>query len=194
MLVENVQVAAKKWANLNTNKIEETMKFHKVYLMLLILSSSLAFAGTDVQFLEEMTMHHQQAVHMATMADKKLSSSQIKKMNRKIMKDQKKDISRMAKWKKALSAGTTTAKDKDAGMNMPMDMSMTEMNNLKGKDFDAKYVEMMSAHHGQAVSMVQKYLADLSNPNIKSFAEKTAKTQESEIEKMSKMKKDISGQ
>lgn len=172
------------------------MKFHKMPLMFLLLTSSLSFAGTDVQFLEEMTMHHKQAVHMAEMADKKLSSSQVKKMNEKIMIDQKKDIARMAKWKKDLSSGTTATKDKHEGMNMkmPMDMNMSEMENLKGKDFDAKYLEMMSAHHSQAVSMVQKYLSDLSNPNVRSFAEKTAKTQESEIEKMSKMKKDISSQ
>ena len=138
-------------------------------------------------------MHHKQAVDMAKMADKKLSSSAVKKLNKKIMEDQKKDIARMAKWKKELSSDTTTAGDKNAAMNMPMDMNMAEMENLKGKDFDAKYLEMMSAHHSQAVSMVNKYLSDLSNPNVKTFAEKTAKIQESEIDKMSEMKKEISG-
>lgn len=191
MLAENAQVAAKKWPNLNTNEIEKNMKFHKIHLMFLLLISSSAFGGMDAQFLDEMTVHHKQAVHMAKMADKKLSSSDVKKMNKKIMEDQQRDISRMAKWKKELSSKSKASDDKHSGMNMPMDMNMSEMSNLKGKDFDAKYLEMMSTHHSQAVGMVQKYLSDLSNPNVKSFAEKTAKIQGSEIEKMSKMKKEI---
>lgn len=73
-----------------------------MHLIFLLLTSALAFAGTDVQFLEEMTMHHKQAVHMAKMVDKKLSSSDVKKMNKTIMVDQQKDIARMAKWKKEL--------------------------------------------------------------------------------------------
>lgn len=177
------------------------MKFHKMHLIFLLLISSIAFAGMDTQFLDEMTMHHKQAVDMAKMADKKLSSSQVKKMNKKMMEDQKKDIARMNKWKKQVgSASTADAGEGHTGMNMPMDMNMdmnmdmSEMKNLKGKDFDAKYLEMMSAHHGQGISMVQKYLSDLTNPEVKSFAEKTAKTQEMEIEKMSKMKNDISSQ
>ena len=81
MLAENAQVAAKKWLNLNTNKIEGNMKFDKMHLIFLLLISSIAFAGTDIQFLEEMTLHHKQAVDMAKMADKKLSSLEVKKMN-----------------------------------------------------------------------------------------------------------------
>ncbi len=195
MLAENAQVAAKKWLNLNTNKVEENMKLEKIYLALILLISSVAFAGMDAQFLDEMTMHHKQAVEMAKMAGKKLSSSSVRKINKKIMEDQTKDIAKMNKWKKEVGSEPAAAtSEKHAGMDMPMDMNMSEMNNLKGKDFDAKYLEMMSAHHSQAISMVQKYLSDLSNPNVKSFAEKTAKIQESEIEKMSKMKKEISGQ
>ena len=179
------------------------MKFHKMHLILLILISSNAFAGMDAKFLDEMTMHHRQAVDMAKTADKKLSSSQVKKLNKKMMEDQKKEIARMDKWKKQVGSDKTADMGEGhAGMNMPMDMNMnmnmnmnmSEMKDLKGKDFDTKYLEMMSAHHSQAISMVQNYLSDLTNPEVKSFAEKTAKTQESEIEKMSKMKKDISSQ
>lgn len=173
------------------------MKSHKMHLLFLLLTSSLAFAGADVQFLEEMTMHHKQAVDMAKMAEKKLSSSQVKKLNRKMMADQKKEIARMDKWKKQVGSDKTAdTAEEHAGMNMPMEMNMgmSEMKNLKGKDYDAKYLEMMSAHHSQAISMVQKYLSDLTNPEVKSFAEKVAKTQGSEIEKMSKMKEDISSQ
>lgn len=171
------------------------MKFHKMHLIFLLLISSSAFAGMDAQFLDEMMMHHKQAVDMAKSADKKLSSSQVKKMNKKMMEGQKKDIARMDKWKKQVGSDKTAdTVEGHTGMNMPMDMSMSEMKDLKGKDFDTMYLEMMSAHHSQAISMVQKYLSDLTNPEVKSFAEKTAKTQESEIEKMSKMKKDISSQ
>ncbi len=171
------------------------MKFHIIHLIFLILISSSAFAGMDAQFLDEMTMHHKQAVDMAKTADKKLSSSQVKKLNKKMMEDQKKEIARMDKWKKQVGSDKTADMGEGhAGMNMPMDMNMSEMKDLKGKDFDTKYLEMMSVHHSQAISMVQNYLSDLTNPEVKSFAEKIAKTQGLEIEKMSKMKKDISSQ
>ena len=167
------------------------MNLRTSILALLLLTGSFAFAGMDAQFLNEMTMHHQMAVKMAKMAEKKLSAPQVKKMNRKIIEDQKKDIARMQSWKKEVGPSTESSNDMQMGMDMPMDMDMSAMKDLKGKDFDSKYLEMMSAHHSQAVSMVQKYLAELKNPKVKSFAEKTAKMQESEIEKMSKMKEDI---
>lgn len=173
------------------------MKIRKGYLSVFLFVSSIAFAGADSQFLHEMTMHHQQAIDMAKMSERKLVSSQVKKMNSKILKEQKKEVSQMNKWKKKVDAGTvaaTEAGDEHGKMNMNMPMDMSEMKDLGGRDFDIKYLEMMSAHHGQAISMVEKYRTDLSNSDVKRFAEKIAKVQGSEIEKMEKLKKEISSQ
>ena len=153
----------------------------------------------EAQFLHQMSNHHQQAVKMAQMAEKKSSSSEVKKLSRQIVKDQKNEIVQMSKWRNKNTTRPTdmdkhanmgTKKGMDMGIDMDMKMDMSELKKLSGNDFDAKYLDMMSEHHSQAISMVGKYKPDLQDPAIKQFAENIVQVQQKEIEQMTKLKEE----
>ncbi|MFF5233611.1 DUF305 domain-containing protein [Dactylosporangium sp. NPDC000521] len=73
---------------------------------------------------------------------------------------------------------------------MPGMMSSADMAKLKaatGTDFDKLFLQMMIAHHQEAVMMAQAELAHGTNPDAKALAGRIVKTQQAEIVAMQQM-------
>lgn len=140
--------------------------------------------AVEPHFLQMMTDHHQQGVEMAKMAKQKASTKEVKSMSEQIIKDQTKEIAQLQSWK------NKWYKDVDAKMDMPK-MDMTSLENAKGKEFDTAFLEMMSKHHQDAISMTEKVSDKLQHKEVKNFASKTIEKQKSEIAKLDQMKKSM---
>lgn len=157
----------------------------KFVAMLLMFFGLAAFAQntapTDAKFLDQFSEHHKDAIEMAKMAEKKAENKDLKKMAQKMVKDQSKEIDQMKSWRqKYYPQAAKTESD------MPK-MDMSKLESSSGHEFDMAFSEMMAKHHQQGIDMVNGVSKELSNPEIKKFAQNAAKKQEDEKEKLEKM-------
>ena len=71
---------------------------------------------------------------------------------------------------------------------MPPKMEMSSLQSASGKEFDKKYLDMMSKHHESGIDMFEEAESKATNDQIKKFAMKGSQNQEREKEHMEHMK------
>lgn len=155
-------------------------------------SPNAAKAPFDLQFIDTMTMHHQSAVEMARLVEKRSAHDELKKMASKIIDDQQNEIQRMKEWKEKWYP------DKGDALNMEMpgmkesmkDMPMEKLEASQGQRFDAIFIDMMTRHHQGAVQMAQDALKKAQHKEVKDLATTVIEEQKKEITQMSRWKKD----
>jgi uncharacterized protein (DUF305 family) len=149
-------------------------------------SPDAANAPYDLQFLDTMIEHHQDAVNMAKPITAKTDNVELKAFAAKIITDQNKEITQMKNWRKKWFAG------KPAAMNAEMPGMMDSMKgmNMKkleaggGKQLDLRFLDMMTKHHQGAVTMSNEALDKAEHAEIKTLANQIIKAQEAEIKQM----------
>ncbi len=157
------------------------------------------FNDTDVQFLQQMIMHHQQALMMARMAAEQSADPEVKQLAVEIDQEQMPEVEQMSSWlqqwgKPLPSMGPGMAMP---SMSPPMGHGMMPsmrpmpdmgpMQNMSGERFDQLFLQMMIAHHEGAVAMAKAELAGGANPAVKQLAEKIQASQSAQIEQMRQM-------
>lgn len=147
----------------------------------------------DLQFIDTMANHHQGAIEMAEMALKKSNNAELRTFAQKIIDDQKKEITQMKDWREKWYAG----KPESVNMQMPGMMDsmkmmagdeMKKMEAASGKDFDVRFLDMMTPHHAGAVMMAKEALTRAEHPEIKTLAQAIIREQEKEIGQMADWK------
>ncbi|GAA1408815.1 DUF305 domain-containing protein [Catellatospora coxensis] len=157
------------------------------------------FNDTDVQFLQQMIPHHQQALMMAAMAAQKAAGADVKQLAAAIEQEQQPEIDQMSTWLKQWGKPVPSM---GPGMAMPS-MSppmghgmmpsmgpmpdMGQMQNMTGEQFDQMFLQLMIAHHEGAVAMAKAEIAGGANPAVKQLAEKIQSSQNAQIEQMRQM-------
>jgi uncharacterized protein (DUF305 family) len=157
------------------------------------------FNDTDVQFLQQMIPHHQQALMMAQMAAQKAADADVKQLAVEIEQEQKPEIEQMSAWlqqwgKPVPSMGPGMALP---SMSPPMGRGMMpsmgpmpdmgQMQNMTGEQFDRMFLQMMIAHHEDAVAMAKAEIAGGANPAVKQLAAKIQASQTAQIQQMRQM-------
>lgn len=153
-----------------------------------------ADAPYDLQFIDTMTKHHEGAIAMAQMAEKKASSPAIKSFAQKIVADQQKEIAQMNKWRQAWYPGKPSAdsmempgmKDSMQGMD-----SMKKMATMQGEEFDHHFVDMMIPHHQGAITMAKETVQKAEHPEIRVLANQIIAAQDKEVAMMGEWKQDF---
>jgi uncharacterized protein (DUF305 family) len=155
--------------------------------------------GADVEFMQGMIMHHQQAVDMVALLRTHGKSPALKSFGEKISISQSDEIGFMMRWLEARGKPTTMKMDhshmsasemKNMNMLMPGMLTPEQMAALakaRGAQFDHLFLTGMIQHHGGALSMVD----DLFNipgagqdPVLFDFATDIDNTQSAEIKIM----------
>jgi uncharacterized protein (DUF305 family) len=151
--------------------------------------------GVDVMFAQMMIMHHQQAVEMATLAETRASTPQVKTLAAQIKAAQTPEITTMTTWLTAWGETPMPSGSHDMGgmpgmdHSMPGMMSDADMAKLKaasGKSFDKQFLQMMTAHHKGAIEMARTELTNGANPDANALAARITQTQQAEIDTMQK--------
>lgn len=140
----------------------------------------------DVEFLQGMIPHHEQAVDMAGMAVEQAESEQVKELASRIQDAQGPEIEQMRQMLRSIGADETSMDhDRDSmGGGMMSEEEMVEMSEAQGAEFDTMFLEMMIRHHEGAVEMAEKELAEGELAEAKALAQKIIDAQEAEIEEM----------
>ncbi len=121
----------------------------------------------EIDFMQGMIMHHQQAVEMTALIPSHTENKDISLLGARISHSQSDEIGFMRRW--------LTARGESTSMEMPgmpgMDMSghamplmpgmltpeqMDALRNAKGPEFDRLFLTGMIQHHGGALTMVQE--------------------------------------
>lgn len=154
-------------------------------------SPNAAKAPYELQFLDTMAMHHQMAMHMASLVETRSASEHLKGMAKKMMADQEKEIAQLKAWKQQWYAGKPDAVNmKMSGMSESMKgMTGDKLMSAKGEQFDRMFVDMMSQHHKGAIKMAQNAAPKLEHTEVKEFANKLVEMQKKEVAHMAEMKK-----
>ncbi|MFF0316689.1 DUF305 domain-containing protein [Micromonospora sp. NPDC005252] len=158
-------------------------------------SAGAVFNDADVMFAHMMVVHHRQAIEMASLADTRAASSDVKALATKIKQAQQPEIDTMNGWLTAWGrpAPMASASGMDMGMGhgpMPgvmSDADMTQLAKAKGAEFDKQFLTMMISHHQGAITMAQQETAQGSNPDAKTLAAKIIGDQQAEITQMQEL-------
>lgn len=144
----------------------------------------------DVTFAQQMIPHHQQAVLMAQLAPDAGASADVTRLAAEIAGAQQPEITEMRGWLKDWGV-TEMSQDMDhgdmamgAGDGMASDADLAKLQTLRGAEFDALFLQLMTAHHEGAVTMARTEVADGKDDRATKLAREIIATQEKEIATM----------
>jgi uncharacterized protein (DUF305 family) len=152
-----------------------------------------SFNDADVEFVQSMIPHHQQAVMMSQMAESAAGQTRVKKLAGQIEAAQAPEIKQMRGWltawnvEEADAAGHMAMGHGSDGMDMPGMMTTQQMSDLsssKGTTFDEMFLTMMIEHHEGAIDMANTVKTDGKNPDVGKLADAIIKGQTAEIATM----------
>jgi uncharacterized protein (DUF305 family) len=152
-----------------------------------------SYSPDDVQFVQDMIPHHNQAMQMAELVGDRTNRSELLDVSGRIDASQEDEIKFMQQWldERGEAVPDPTAHDAMhtshdmAGMASPQQMS--ELADGEGMAFDRLFLQLMIAHHEGAVKMVEELLdqpGSAYDPVLFEFANDVTNDQTAEIERM----------
>ena len=139
----------------------------------------------DVAFSEMMIPHHQQAVEMATLAETRAESQEVKDLAGAIKAAQDPEIQTMQGWLESWGEdGTSHEMSPDEMPGMVDSTTMGKLGKASGAAFDRQFLTAMIAHHEGAVAMAQSEKSDGVHKGSLRLADAIIQTQTAEIKRM----------
>ena len=145
--------------------------------------------ATDAAFITDMTTHHQRAITVAEMAQKRAEHPEIRKLADDIISVQTGEISVMKRIGDDMrgmgmhDSGHMGMSRSQMGMNMDLPMLR------RAKPFDRAFIDTMVSHHQGATAMAHKELAKGSQPALRTMAQNMIDAQTKEIAQMRGLRK-----
>ena len=155
--------------------------------------ASTSHSPDDVQFMQDMIPHHNQAMQMAELVGDRTNSQELNDVAGRINASQEDEISFMQQWlsERGQDVPEPTAHEamhtthKMAGMASPEQMA--ELAQAEGMAFDRLFLTLMITHHEGAVKMVEELLdqpGSAYDPVLFDFTTDVTNDQSTEIERM----------
>ena len=152
--------------------------------------ASTKYVKADVDFLQGMIVHHQQAIVMSQMAEKRTNNKTIIDLADRIDSSQEDEIDFMRSWLESREEPTEMSHSHHQHMNMVGMASEEELQGLKDSestDFDRLFLRLMINHHDGALEMVKdlkQYPGTAYDPVLSEFIADLVNDQGVEIERM----------
>ncbi|MEV4804854.1 DUF305 domain-containing protein [Nonomuraea sp. NPDC049421] len=144
--------------------------------------------AADVTYVQDMVVHHRQAVDMALLAPNRADSAKLKALADRIKAAQGPEIAFMTTWlheQEQKVPDHHAAHDSMPGMATPEQMDALKA--AKGKDFDRQFLQLMINHHLGAIKMSEEVLTNGTHIRIEELAGDVSVTQAAEIRRMQEM-------
>ena len=158
-----------------------------------------SYIKADVDFLQGMIVHHEQAIVMAAMARKRTNNKTIVDLAKRIDVSQEDEINFMESWlaeRNEKIGGKRKFHHMDSGMHghehmqmvgMASPQQLKDLSKSKSTDFDRLFLQLMIAHHDGALEMVKelkKFSGSAYDPILNEFIADLVNDQGVEIERM----------
>ena len=149
------------------------------------------YVDADVNFLQGMIVHHQQAIVMSNMADKRTNNKTIVDLANRIDASQEDEISFMKNWLDARNEDISV-KHHDHHMHIGMagmasESQLKDLEESESTDFDKLFLQLMISHHDGALKMVKdlkEFPGTAYDPILNEFVSDLVNDQSVEIERM----------
>ena len=120
----------------------------------------------DTQFMQNMIMHHAQAVEMTALIDSHTENKELRTLGARISRSQADEIKFMKRWLMARDEPTSPPMHHMPGMDMSShqmlmpgmltEKQMAALRKAKGQEFDKLFLRGMIQHHNGALTMVKE--------------------------------------
>jgi uncharacterized protein (DUF305 family) len=153
-------------------------------------------AELDGAFLVEMASHHEAAIEMAEVAQKRAEHREVVDLAKTIIASQGKEIEKMKQIHASLFEGSFNEADHGSlGLEeheVGMAGDMAELENAR--PFDRAFIDLMIPHHQGAMLMARRVLEGGSSPQVAALANDIIEAQSGEIEAMNEWREDWYGE
>lgn len=152
----------------------------------------------DVRFMQDMIVHHAQAIVMVGLAQKHLTDTQVRAIASRIADEQEPEIDTMARWLEQrrqdvppqaenprFGAGHHGGHGSMKGMATPQQLE--QLSEARGVSADRLFLRLMTAHHEGALSMVLEQQRDGADELVTQIADEIHVTQQTQINHMQGM-------
>ena len=122
-------------------------------------------SAADVKFMQDMIMHHAQAVEMTALIESHTENKELRSLGARISHSQADEIKFMKRWLTAREAPISVPMQHMPGMDMSSHemlmpgmltaKQMDALRNAKGQEFDQLFLNGMIQHHNGALTMVK---------------------------------------
>jgi len=161
--------------------------------------SGVQFTEADVEFMQGMIGHHQQALEMSVLVNERTTSDAMRKLSQRIHISQEDEIGMMQGWLRARGQALPNphAHHMHGATLMPGMLTQDEMARLaaaRGVEFDRLFLEGMIKHHMGALVMVETLFKTPragQDGEIYAFASDVDSDQRMEIERMGAMLREL---
>ncbi|MBA2713008.1 MAG: DUF305 domain-containing protein [Rubrobacteraceae bacterium] len=154
----------------------------------------------DLQFIDQMTMHHEGAIMSSEHMISDSKRPELRKLAASIEKSQSEQVYQMQAWRKDWYPNSERTFGMMDPTRMEEMMGGTQMENMMGGSMqkmmggdatDEMFLRMMIPHHQMAVDMSEKALEDAEHPELKDLARKIRDEQSAEIVLMKRYLEEI---
>lgn len=146
------------------------------------------FNDADLEFVQGMIPHHEEAIQMADMVARETSQSGTVDLADEIRAAQAPEIADMrallAEWGKKEDPHAMHNMDDHSMSGMMTEEDFDALGSASGIDFDRMWLQMMIEHHEGAITMSERVLADGKHPRVRELAEAIIAVQRDEISRM----------
>ncbi|MEU0571351.1 DUF305 domain-containing protein [Nonomuraea sp. NPDC005983] len=141
--------------------------------------------AVDVRYMQNMIVHHQQALDMSLLAASRAASDGVKRLASRINQVQGPEIAMMTDWLKTEGQSVPDHHAAHEGMpGMATPQQMEALKSASGTAFDQLFIQLMSAHHQGAITMSSEVLKSGSHLRVQEIAEDISVSQAAEIRRM----------
>ncbi len=119
----------------------------------------------DVQFMQDMIMHHAQAVEMTALIESHTQNKDVRSLGARISRSQSDEMDFMKRWLTTRGEAATRPMSHTPGMDMSSHemlmpgmltrKQMDALKNAKNEEFDHLFLSGMIQHHNGALAMVK---------------------------------------
>lgn len=155
-----------------------------------------SFNQADIQFLQLMIPHHEQAIEMAELVPFRTDRQELIEISEEIIEFQEAEILQISEW--LVEAGENPYAHLRMGHEQMIgeieDMhsseeiedvhnpeEMEQLRSLEGKSFDLEFASLMIDHHRGAIGMAEEVLEVGEDAKVTQLAEEIIEAQEAEI-------------
>lgn len=154
----------------------------------------------DYSYMQDMILHHAQAIEMTDLAEKKAVAKQVKGIASRIADSQGPEIDAMNRWLKQHGREPVDISGKNGGGHgehgemdhgampgMASAEQMEELASARGAKFDQLFLKLMITHHQGALTMARELQTKGMDVRVQEMADEVIATQSAEIGKMREM-------
>lgn len=144
--------------------------------------------ATDVRYVQDMIVHHRQALEMAALAPDRAQSPRLKSLADRIYDAQGPEIKAMTTWLEEEGLREPDHHADHATMpGMATPAQLTDLRNAKGESFDTLFLTLMIAHHKGAITMAETQLINGSHDRVLTWAQDVVAEQSAEITRLQRL-------